>query len=125
MAEVSLFMIGADLGSLVNVENLDPALCPPRATPPGLSQRIEVADGNAKGVGWTACAWVWDYLEPAEYNLLKTYCPNTSSVVVIQTKKEDGTYGTFNATMIWPPGPTRELNVWRDITIEFRKMTVT
>ena len=122
---MSDFEIGTTIGTLVNVEDLVPALCPPRATPPGLSQRIERADGNAKGVGWVACHWSWDYLEQDEYNKLRTYCPDTSAKVVIQTKQEDGTYDTFDATLVWPSGAIRELNVWRDITIEFRKMTAT
>ena len=125
MATVSEFEIGATLGTLTNVEELDPPLCPPRATIPGLSQRIEAADGYTKAVGWVTCVWTWDWLDQAMYNVLRTYSTASSTKLVIKTKVEDGTYDTFDVIMVWPSSPVRLQNVFRDIDIVYRMMTPT
>ena len=121
MAVVSQFEIGSSYPR-TNVELLAVPLPAPRATLPLATKPVELASGDVRGAGWVSCAWIWDVLTQAQYNQLRTFCANKSSDVHLKTRKDDGTYQSYTAKMVWPENPDRRHNHFLALTFEFRDM---
>ena len=113
------FEIGITQGALANVEGLTPPLLHPRATPPLPSMSIPLASAKVRGAGWLTFTWTWDFLEQAEYNLLRTYCPNRSATLFVATKDEEGDYSDYEVEMVWPERPERSQNTYLSFTLKF------
>jgi hypothetical protein len=124
------YQLGSTFAGMQNIESILTPVRPgqnyaPKHDPVDYSQIVSLGNGEKRGSGWLRTAWHWNYLPLSRYTTLKTYCTGLSASVFIKTKKNDGTYQVYTATMLWPEKePEPDANVVKDITIEFIKLQV-
>lgn len=121
------YQIGATAETMVNLETLfvsTRGIFTAHADPVDYSKPTRRGNGSVQGNGWLQTVWHFDYLSLTHYNLLKAYCTGLSADVFIKTRKNDGTFAVYTATMLWPEKePERASSaVVQDITINFIKL---
>lgn len=118
------YEIGSTPASMTNVESLTTPLAAPRHGFVEFSQDVELASGLVRGAGWPVATWSWDILTSAEWEQLKTFCTGKSADVGIKTRKDDGTYESYYATMVRPGSVRKDSGRVLDVVIEFRDLVV-
>lgn len=121
------YAIGTAVATLVNLENLakNTVNVPPRglAVDPVSVRRVG-ADGRTYGDGYPETKWEFDIITDAQLQALLGYLSGAqSATVVIKTRKDDLTYGTYRAVMHRPvihrDMEPAFLKRWKDVTIRF------
>lgn len=98
------FEIGADFGSLVNVETLtaEPNMSP-ASRYLAYAELATMASGDVIGRGSPVAVWSWGYIKADFFAALRAICPGASADVTIRTLIADyATYQYFTAKMVWP-----------------------
>ncbi len=117
------FEIGTTEGGMVNLDTIIEDDHMPKSNYLPYARVHNKGNGGTRGVGSPVATWTFPILSVEEYNVLKAYCPGSSSDVFIRTKLDDDSYADFQAKMIWPNEPQ---NRWygerRDFVIIFRNL---
>lgn len=118
------YEIGSSLAGMVNVENLSTPLPAPKSMEfyQPYTQYIPAGDGTVFGAGWAVTEWHWGYVTKAQYEQLKTFCSGASSEVYIKTRKNDGTYATYKAVMVWPQTHNIQGDIYLEFTLKFQRL---
>ena len=118
------YKIGANHAGLANLEDLSPTPIPaPKHSLLEYSKPTLLGDTSVRALGWRRTTWHWDFLTQAQYSVLKAYCTGLSAFVNINTRKNDGSYQEYTATMIWPANEPEYVNgKLLNIDIEFRAL---
>ncbi len=69
----------------------------PRAMPIDYANFIDAGDGTRPGSGWSEQKWVWGRISETFWTSLTAFF---NTVVYIDTRKNDGTFGHYTATMV-------------------------
>lgn len=114
------FMIGLTQNTMTNLEDF--GIFPPKSSFRVGVNRINLGDGTVRDVGYSIVIWFWGFLTLFQRDLLRQYCPGSSSHVWIRTRINDGDrYADAKAIMIWPIEEQREIGGIRiEFSIEFR-----
>ena len=99
---MSEFKIGTTLGGMTALEDLATPMDLPQWEYFPYSKLVLLGDGSTRGLGLPKILWVFPILEVAQISQLRTFCSDASASVYIRSKKQDGNYASFLATMIWP-----------------------
>lgn len=108
-----------------NVEDFATPLYPPRGRYFEAAAFVDKLDGHQAGRGNPYALWHFDILTQDMVNALRVICPGESAAVYITTRKNDGTYGTFSAVMLWPHGQMEKrqfLGRYLGLDFMFRKL---
>lgn len=116
------YEIGTTYGGMTNVESLTTALPAPRSTIQEFSQSVELASAGVRGAGWPVATWTWDILEQDQWDQIRTFCSGQSADVYIKTRKQDGTYQVYTATMVRPGQVRKDSGRVLDLVVEFRNL---
>jgi hypothetical protein len=116
------YEIGATYGGMANVESLTTPLPAPRHTFNEFSQSVELASGGVRGAGWPVATWSWDVLDQDQWDQLIAFCSGQSADVYIQTRKRDGSYQVYTATMVRPGQVSKDCGRVLGLAIEFRNL---
>jgi hypothetical protein len=116
------FMIGTTEEGMTNIESLTVPLELPKSEYFPYARTVNKGNGGKRGVGFPMASWTFALLTVQQRDQLKTFCPDASGEVYINTKLNDDTYATFSATMIWPENEDRWYGVKRNYSILFRRL---
>jgi hypothetical protein len=117
------YKIGTTYGGLTNLEDMATPIPAPKHSLIEYSKPTILGDTTVRGLGWRRTTWHWDFLTQAQYTALRVLCAALSSFVYINTRKNDGSYQVYTATMIWPANePEFVNNKLLDIDVEFRAL---
>ena len=106
------FQISTTLGGLVTLRSLG-VTNPHPIWQPAVA-RIKLGDNSARLTGAPYVTWQWGYIQSAERDILRGYCPNASALVYIWTPTTEKVSGVSNAAkryqcqMLWPSPETPE-----------------
>lgn len=114
-----LYEIGATEIGMVTLESL--GLKAPKNEYAIYANSITLGDGSERGVGSPMFVWNWGYLTSAQRATLRAYCTGKSANVFIKTIKDDNSYVTYSAIMVWPNSEERAAGRVLDFSIEFRQ----
>lgn len=118
------YQIGETAGTAVSLRSL--GVKDPKGSTFGYPLRLDLGDGGQRNVGFPQVEWMWGFLTQDEYDALRELCPDASASVVIMTRLNDGTFGAFEAQMLWPTTEERSSDGRRlDLTIKFRQLVTT
>ena len=118
----SPFMIGTT-SSTTAIDQLTTPLPDPKSSYLPYARINNKGNGGTRGIGSPVAQWTFGILSAAEYSQLKTFCPNASADVYIQTKLDDDTYELFQGKMIWPNEPQdRWFAQRKNFTVIFRNL---
>jgi len=118
------FEIGTTEGGMVNITSLATPLELPRSEYFPYARTVNLGSGGKRGVGFPMATWTFALLTVEQRDQLKTFCPDASGEVYINTKLNDDTYATFQATMIWTENEDRWYGVKRNYSILFRNLVL-
>ncbi len=115
------FMIGTTQGGMVNLEELNTPITPPKSTFMPVAVTRKTGNGSKRGFGFPVAYWSFPLMSLDERNQLKIFCTGASASVYIRTKKDDDSYVDYQATMNWPDDDTsdRWYGERKNILIEF------
>lgn len=117
------FQIGSTLEGLTDIQDLTTPLPLPRSSYLAYARVNDKGNGGTRGVGSPRASWKFDVLSIEEYNQLKSFCPDSSADVFIETKLDDDTYEIFQGKMIWPNDPQdRWFGERKNFTVIFRNL---
>lgn len=119
------FEIGTTELGMTNIEELTTPLILPKSEYFPYARTVNKGNGGKRGIGYPMATWNFGILTLEERDQLKTFCPDASADVYINTKLNDDTYATFQATMIWPENEDRWYGDKRNYTILFRNLVAT
>lgn len=85
-----------------NVEELPTPVNPPRGRFSEHSVLLDRSNGRVSGHGFPSAIWHFDILTQDMIDQLRLFCPGASATVYLTTRKNDGTFDTYRAIMIWP-----------------------
>ena len=74
----------------------------PRSVFREVAQQVDRLDAHVSGQGNIQAEWTFDLLTQSMVNTLRTICSGQSAAVYLTTRKNDGTFATYSAIMIWP-----------------------
>lgn len=120
-------------GSLIDIQAITPTgdkpFVPPRAYSSWSDGIIRTrADGAKYVTGRVSFTWPFDVLTTAQYRyLVTTYCTDDdgySGLVTVRTRKRDGTFANYNATIYVPALPEldRKYLSYRNVVITFAEV---
>lgn len=118
------FMIGTSEMDLTNIEELDVPLEIPKSEYYPYARTVNKGNGGKRGVGFAMAGWTFPLLTVEQRDQLKLFCPDASGEVVIRTKLNDDTWGTFHSTMIWVENEPRWYGVKQNYLIQFRNLVL-
>jgi len=117
------FAIDTTEVGLTNIEQLTTPLPEPKSAFLPYARTISLGSGGTRGIGNPVAVWTFPILSIAQYNQLKTFCPNASADIFIVTKIDDDTYATFSGMMIWPNEPQdRWYGERKNFSVQFRQL---
>lgn len=114
------YAIGLTQETLANVETLCGA--PPVGYFQPYGRVYTLATGETVGDGFPVIRWRFELISSAGLQELRDLCPGASRELFITTRKDDETFGTFQAIMHWPltaMGRRTFRGYYRDFEIEF------
>lgn len=115
------YKIGTSYAGMTYFSALTIPTADPRGDPMEYSNVVEIGNGTRKNLGWLRQMWHWDFLTEAQTSQLRAFLGS----VYVTTRKNDGTFGVYTATLVWPEEePEHYANRVLDITIELRKLVV-
>ena len=100
------FWIGLTQAGLTNVEELAVYVPQPKALPPKWPTEIPLPSGQVRRMGFPQQIWHFGYLDRAQRDQLRDFCPGKSAEVYITTEIFDDvtstpTFADFRAVMVW------------------------
>jgi len=111
--EFKIGTLAGGVAGMTNLESLTAPVDPPRwFFYPG-SERVVLASGLVRDVGYPRAEWHWDEFIPrVQRHQLRTFCTGASVEVYIRTKTNDDAsdsgeeedYANYKAVMVWPEG---------------------
>lgn len=99
---MSEYEIGTTLGGMTALETLATPVELPNPEYYPYSRIVTLGDGSARGLGMPKAIWTFPLMEVAQITMLRTFCAGASATVFIRTKKNDGSYASFEGEMVWP-----------------------
>ena len=98
------FEIGLTIGAMTNLFDLVPLVHYPKTAYHPYAGTVDLDDLTQRGVGLPSVTWHWTTITQPERDILRTYCPGASAVVVIRTRTNDNSaiFKYYTALMVWP-----------------------
>ena len=100
------FGIGLTAETITNVEEMAVFVPPPKALPPKWPTEISLPSGQVRRMGFPTQIWHFGYLDRAQRDQLRDFCPGKSAEVYITTEIFDDvtstpTFADYRAVMVW------------------------
>ena len=115
----SEFKIGSTLVGMAYLGSLTTPVPAPLVEQSNWDESIELESGGVRAGGSTPLNWRFGVLTQAQRDQLKSFCPGASATVYIRTKRNDGTYASYQTTMYWPRDEKRDSGHYLDMVIKF------
>lgn len=112
------------LGTTSSPDRLDamtPEVFPPDWTFTECVNPVTLASGQVRNLGWGLITWHWGFLEREMRDVLRILCPGPSAEVYLISPDNSRTFNLYQALMVWPAGEDPTADLYRDVTIEFRR----
>lgn len=118
------FKIGTTKEGMASIESLATPLPAPRARYQPGSERVTLASGQERWIGWPVAVWEFPQLTEAQRDALRGFCSGASATVYIATLIDSAgkTYDDFQAVMVWPEEEDRRAGYAFGLEIKFQAL---